>query len=88
MDGVCWSCCFTLKLVFHKLFLMFAVRVSPSAACFTSAQPSFELNPFYLRRAWGMTAKVWALWIAGSLAWPMRFVAGNKAPRASGNLEA
>ena len=40
---------------------MFAVRVSPYAACFTPAETFFELNPVYLRRAWGMTAKVLAL---------------------------
>ena len=49
------------------------------------AETFFELNQFYFRRAWGMTAKDSALPIAGSLAWPMRFVAVNKTPRDSGN---
>lgn len=41
---------------------MFAVRVSPYAACFTPlTETFFELNPVYLRRAWGMTAKASAL---------------------------
>ncbi len=40
---------------------MFAARVPPYAACFTSAQTFFELYEFYFRRAWGMTAKVSAL---------------------------
>ena len=63
---------------------MFAARVSPYAACFTTAETFFELNQFYLRRAWGMTAKVRRYLIAVSLAWPMRFVAGNKTPREAG----
>lgn len=28
------------------------------------AEAFFELNQFYFRRAWGMTAKLWALQIA------------------------
>ena len=40
---------------------MLAVRVPPYAAGFTSAETFFELNQFYFRRAWGMTAKDWAL---------------------------
>ena len=40
---------------------MFAVRVSPYAACFTLGGDIFELNQFYFRRAGGMTAKVAAL---------------------------
>jgi hypothetical protein len=40
---------------------MFAVRVSPYVACFTNAETFFELTKFYLRRAWGMTAKVSAI---------------------------
>ena len=40
---------------------MFAVRVSPYAACFTHAEPAFEPDEFYFRRAWGMTAKASAL---------------------------
>ena len=40
---------------------MFAVRVSPYAACFTTGGDIFELNQFYFRRAWGMTAKDSAL---------------------------
>jgi len=40
---------------------MFAVRVSPYAACFTTGGGIFELTPVYLRRAWGMTAKAAAL---------------------------
>jgi len=63
---------------------MFAVRVSPYAACFTWAETFFELNPIYLRRAWGMTAKGGRYQIARSLAWPMPFVAGNKTPREAG----
>jgi len=51
------------------------------------AEPFFELKSVFTRRAWGMTAKVAALWIAVSLAWPMRFVAGEKAPRDSGQPE-
>jgi hypothetical protein len=48
-------------LFFISFFLMFAARVSPYAACFTSAQTFFELYEFYFRRAWGMTAKASAL---------------------------
>jgi hypothetical protein len=40
---------------------MFAARVSPYVACFTDAEPFFDLNEFYFWRAWGMTAKVSAL---------------------------
>jgi hypothetical protein len=40
---------------------MFAVRVSPYAACFTLAETFFELTPVFSRRAWGMTAKDSAL---------------------------
>jgi hypothetical protein len=49
------------------------------------AETVFELNEFYFRRAWGMTAKVSALPDSRSLAWLMPCVAGNKTPRDSGN---
>jgi len=40
---------------------MIAVRVSPYAACFTTAETFFELNQFYFRRAGEMTVKDAAL---------------------------
>jgi hypothetical protein len=48
------------------------------------AETFSELNQFYLRRAWGMTAKGSALPDSRSLAWPMPFIAGNETPRESG----
>jgi hypothetical protein len=41
--------------------LIIAVRVSPYAACFTKAEPFFELMTVFCRRAGGLTAKVAAL---------------------------
>ena len=50
------------------------------------AEPCFELNEVYFRRAWGMTAKDGAFSDSpGRWRVPMLFVAGNKAPRDSGN---
>ena len=48
-------------LFFISFFLMIAVRVSPYAACFTKAEPLFELTSVFLRRAGGLTAKTAAL---------------------------
>jgi len=41
--------------------LIIAVRVSPYAACFTPAEPFFELTLVFFRRAGGLTAKDGAL---------------------------
>jgi hypothetical protein len=49
------------------------------------AETFLELNSVFFRRAWGMTAKASALPDSRSLAWPMPFVAGKKAPRDSGH---
>jgi hypothetical protein len=69
-------------LFFISFFLIIAVRVSPYAACFTRAEPFFELNSVFFRRAGGLPAKVAALRIAVSLAGLLLFVAGKKtAPR-------
>jgi len=48
-------------LFFISFFLMIAVRVSPYAACFTRAEPFFELTSVFFRRAGGLTAKTAAL---------------------------
>ena len=51
----------TDNLFFISFFLIIAVRVSPYAACFTPAEPFFELNSVFFRRAGDLTAKTAAL---------------------------